>query len=213
MLKEIFYSFIKDSDDEANNSEEQLEAEEDEEIVFLGLSSLLDSHYLELIFIMLLNLRHAPVELQLAIFLQRVGSKDEISGICSRFGISEGFNNVIGAIDGTNILLGTAPFKQPEIYRNHKKNYLIQCQGGSAYPLSTFLIKPFNNPENNLETQFNITHSLHCIVVEYAFGRFKNRFSSLKELNVRKISTTIHFTECRIIVYNFLETNNEVGMN
>ena len=116
------------------------------------------------------NKQQAPVELQLAIFLRRVGSKDEIFGICSRFGISEGtvylfckrvmstilslkssliiwptgelrkkvhigfsniggFNNIIGAIDGTHIILETAPLKQPEIYWNRKKKYSIQCQG------------------------------------------------------------------------------------
>jgi hypothetical protein len=333
---------FEDSDDEANDSEEQLEAEEDEEIVFLSLCSLLDSRYLESriynvaksqawwhlivpkyddirfkrimrmdsqsfqnflikiqshpIFQPTSNNQQAPVELQLAVFLRRVGSKDEIFGICSRYGISEGtvylyckrvmtailslkselvkwptgelrrmvhlgfnniggFNNVIGAIDGTHIILGTAPLKQPEIYWNRKKKYSIQCQGivdhrgvfidyeigwpgsvhdakvyrnsffyqnvstlikgwdyllgDSAYPLSTFLIKPFNNSENNLEAQFNVSHSLHRVVVENAFGRFKNRFSSLKELNVRKISTAVHFTECCIILYNFLETNND----
>src|SRR5436190_20751620 len=98
------------------------------------------------------NKQQAPVELQLAIFLRRVGSKDEIFSICSRYGISEGtvylyckrvmlailslksslviwptgqarkmvhsgfkdiggFNNVIGAIDGTHIILGTAPLQ------------------------------------------------------------------------------------------------------
>ena len=167
--------------------------------------------------------------------MRRVGSKDEIFGICSRYGISEGtvyiyckrvmiailslknelvkwptgesrrmvhlgfhniggFNNVIGAVDGTHIILGSAPLKQSEIYWNHKKKYSIQCQGivghrgvfidyeigsvhdakvyrnsffyqnvstlikgwdyllgDSAYPLSPFLIKPFINPENNLQ--------------------------------------------------------------
>ena len=33
-----------------------------------------------------------------------------------------GFSNVIGAIDGTHIILGIAPLKQPEIYWNRKKN-------------------------------------------------------------------------------------------
>ena len=73
----------------------------------------------------------------------------------------------------------------------------------STYSLSNFLIKPFNNPKNNLEIQFNITHLLYYVVVENAFSRFKNRFSSLKELNVKKISTAIHFTEYYIILYNF----------
>ncbi|CAB4445279.1 unnamed protein product [Rhizophagus irregularis] len=158
-------------------------------------------------------------------------------------------------IDGTHIILGIAPPKQPEIYWNCKKKYSIQCQGivnyhgviidyeigwpgsvhdakvyqnsffyqnvstliegwdyllgDSAYPLSSFLIKPFNNPENILQSQFNITHSLHRVVVENAFGRFKNRFSSLKELNVKKISMTVHLTECCIILHNFLEISND----
>jgi len=33
------------------------------------------------------------------------------------------FNNVIGAIDGTHIILETAPLKQAEIYWNHKKKF------------------------------------------------------------------------------------------
>jgi len=84
-------------------------------------------------------------------------------------------------------------------------NYVFR---DSAYPLSSFLIKPFNNAKNN-QIQFNITHSLHCVVVENAFGRFKNRFSSLKKLNVKKILTAVRLTECCIILHNFLETNND----
>lgn len=335
---------FEDSDDESGDFEEELEAEkkEDDELVFLGLSSLLDSRYLELRIYdvakskewwhlivpkyddirfkriirmdscsfqsLLIKIKshsvfqptgtkpQAPVELQLAIFLRRIGSKDEIFGICSRYGIAEGtvylyckrvmiailslkhelikwptgelrkmvhlgfnkiggFNNVIGAIDGTHIILGNAPLKQPEIYWNRKKRYSIQCQaivdhrgvftdyeigwpgsvhdakvyrnsffyqnvstliegwdyllGDSAYPISSFLIKPFSNSENHLQTQFNITHSLHRVVVENAFGRFKNRFGSLKELNVKSISTAVQLTECCIILHNFLETNND----
>ena len=77
------------------------------------------------------------------------------------------------------------------------------------YPLSNFLIKPFINTQNNLQIQFNITHSSHRVVVENAFGRLKNRFGCLKELNVRKISTAVCLTECCIILHNFLETNND----
>jgi len=329
-----------DSDEDFDNENDSEEEEND--IIFLGLCSLLDSRYsgtrlydvaksqewwhsivpnyddtrfkkimrmdsqsfqdlikkieTHSIFQSSGNKQQAPVELQLAIFLRRIGSKDEIFSICSRFGISEGtvylyckrvmlailllkdslvvwptqelrrivhagfkniggFENVIGAIDGTHIILGIAPLKQPEIYWNRKKKYSIQCQGivdhrgifidyeigwpgsvhdakvyrnsffyqnvstliegwdyllgDSAYPLSSFLIKPFSNPENNLQTQFNVTHSLHRVVVENAFGRFKNRFCSLKELNVKKISTAVRLTECCIILHNFLEMNND----
>ncbi len=122
---------FEDSDNESNDSEKQFEAEEaeEDEFIFLGLSFLLDSRYLEsriyniaksqewwhlivpkyddvrfkrimrmdsqsfqnllmkikshLIFQSSGNKPQAPVELQLAIFLRRIGSKDEIFSICS----------------------------------------------------------------------------------------------------------------------------------
>ena len=46
-------------------------------------------------------------------------------------------------------------------------------------------------------------------MIENAFERFKNRFSSLKELNVKKVLTAVWLTECCIILHNFLETNND----
>ena len=99
----------------------------------------------------------ASVELQLAIFLRRLGSKDDIVNICSRFGVSEGtiilyvnrimkairnkksvfvqwprndkraavhtgfqaiggFQNVIGAIDGTHFILNEAPAQDPTAF-------------------------------------------------------------------------------------------------
>ncbi|GES96260.1 putative nuclease HARBI1 [Rhizophagus clarus] len=206
------------------------------------------------------NKQQAPVELQLAIFLRKVSSKDEIFGELRKkvyIGFSNigEFNNIIGAINGTHIILETAPLKQSEIYWNRKKKYSIQYQGivdhngifidyeirwlgsvhdakvyqnsyfyqnyrtlikgwdyllrDSAYPLSSFLIKPFNNPVTDLQTHFNVTHSLHCVVIENAFGKLKNRFSCLKGLFVKKISTVVNLTEYCIILHNFLETNND----
>ncbi|GBB97429.1 hypothetical protein RclHR1_29940001, partial [Rhizophagus clarus] len=88
------------------------------------------------------NKQQAP-ELQLAIFLRRRVMSTILSLKSSliiwptgelrkkvHIGFSNigGFNNVIGAIDGTHIILETAPLKQPEIYWNRKKKYSIQCQ-------------------------------------------------------------------------------------
>src|ERR1043165_6367221 len=108
--------------------------------------------------------KQAPVELQLAIFLHRIGSRSDIFNICSKFGIGEGtvilytkriikaiiaqknlfvqwpkgekrnhvhrgfqliggFENVIGAVDGTHIILNEKPSKLPELYFNRKKCY------------------------------------------------------------------------------------------
>ncbi|GBC07917.1 hypothetical protein RclHR1_07790009 [Rhizophagus clarus] len=102
-------------------------------------------------------------------------------------------------------------YQNSYFYQNYRTlikgwDYLL---GDSAYPLSSFLIKPFNNPVTDLQTHFNVTHSLHHIVIENAFGKLKNSFSCLKGLSVKKISTVVNLTECCIILHNFLETNND----
>ena len=56
-------------------------------INFQKLVSLLNTHP---IFQTNNNHSQASVELQFAIFLRRIGSKEDIFGICSRFGIAEG---------------------------------------------------------------------------------------------------------------------------
>jgi len=109
--------------------------------------------------------KQAPVELQLAVFLHRIGGKSNIFEICSRFGISEGtvilyinriiktiiskkslfvqwpkgeqrklvhegfqsiggFKNIIGAIDGTHLILNDKPSNTPESYFN-RKNFIL----------------------------------------------------------------------------------------
>lgn len=240
--------------------------------------------------------KQAPVELQLAIFLHRVGSRSDIFNICSKFGIGEGtvilytkrivkaiiaqknlfvqwpkgekrnyvhrgfqliegFENVIGAVDGTHIILNEKPSISPELYFNRKKCYSIHCQGivdfqgifinydigwpgsvhdakvyknsnfykrkdeliidndfllgDSAYPISPFCITPFRLPSNLQEKKFNTMHSLHRVVVENAFGRLKSRFTCLKGCSVKKIKHLIFFTDCAIILHNFLELNGE----
>ena len=243
------------------------------------------------------NRKQAPVELQLAIFLHRIGSKSDIFNICSKFGIGEGtvilytkriikaiiaqknlyvqwpkgekrnhvhrgfqlmrgFENVIGAVDGTHIILNEKPSNSPELYFNRKKCYSIHCQGivdfqgifinydigwpgsvhdakvyknsnfykkkdeliidddfllgDSAYPISPFCITPFRLPSNSQEKKFNYMHSLHRVVVENAFGRLKSRFTCLKGCSVKKIKHLILFTDCAIILHNFLELNGEI---
>ncbi|CAI2190598.1 14330_t:CDS:1, partial [Funneliformis geosporum] len=52
--------------------------------------------------------------------------------------------------------------------------------GDSAYPISTFLIKPFTNSQVPSQIQFNLIHSLYRVVVENAFAKLKNRFIALK---------------------------------
>ena len=71
------------------------------------------------------------------------------------------------------------------------------------------MIKPFVNSQIPSQIQFNVIHSLHRVVIKNAFGRLKNRFIALKDLNTRKISNAVKFTECAIILHNFLKLNND----
>ena len=102
-------------------------------------------------------------------------------------------------------------YKNSYFYQNVSKiikedEFLL---GDSVYLLSTFLIKPFTNPQIISQIQFNIIHSLHRVVVENAFGRLKNRFIALKDLHTRKISIAVTLTMYAIILHNFLELNND----
>src|SRR6266540_597801 len=171
------------------------------------------------------------------------------------FQLMGGFENVIGAVDGTHIILNEKPSNSPELYFNRKKCYSIHCQGivdfqgifinydirwpgsvhdakvyknsnfykkkdeliidddfllgDSAYPISPFCITPFCLSSNLQEKKFNIMHSLHRVVVENAFGLLKSRFTCLKGYSVKKIKHLIFFTDCAIILHNFLELNGE----
>jgi hypothetical protein len=81
--------------------------------------------------------------------------------------------------------------------------------GDSAYPLSPFLIKPYNKP-NSEQKIFNQIFSSHRIVVEHSFGRLKNRFTGIKEIAVKKISTAVNLIDCAIILHNYLELLGDI---
>src|SRR6266536_1315587 len=240
--------------------------------------------------------QQAPVELQLAVFLRRLGSKEDVFSVCSRYGIAEGtvllyckrimkaiishkaeyvkwptgqdrkfvhdgfeaiggIEDIIGAIDGTHFILQNAPQKEKYLYFTRKKRYALHCQGivdhrgifisydvgwpgsvhdakvyrnshfylnrsslikvndflirDSAYPLSPFLIKPFNKP-NETQVVFNRIFSSHRIVVEHLFGRIKNRFAGIRDISAKKISTAIIMIDCSIILHNFLELHEDI---
>ncbi|CAB4444815.1 unnamed protein product [Rhizophagus irregularis] len=103
----------------------------------------------------------------------------------ARFEAIGGIEDTIGAIDGTYFTLQNAPQKDKFFYFTRKKRYALHCQGivdhrgifisydmgwpALIYPLSPFLIKPFNKP-NKMQAKFNCIFSSHRIVVEHAFG-------------------------------------------
>ncbi|CAB5379692.1 unnamed protein product [Rhizophagus irregularis] len=144
------------------------------------------------------NKPQAPVEFQLVIFLRRLGSKDDILSIYSRFGICEGWP---GSMHDARVYANSDFFLNKAKYIEGD-DYVLS---DSAYPISFFLITPFKNPFNHRQRQFNFIHSKHRVVVEHAFGRLKARFKALKELSVKDIKTAIKLADCAILLHNFLE--------
>ncbi|CAG8620323.1 14025_t:CDS:2, partial [Rhizophagus irregularis] len=88
------------------------------------------------------------VELQFAVFIRRLGSRNDIFSICSNFRIAEGTPNsqvrkfvheefktiggiedIIGSIDGSHFILQNASTKDKEVYFTRKKRYALHCQG------------------------------------------------------------------------------------
>ena len=102
-------------------------------------------------------------------------------------------------------------YRHSSFYSN--RSFLIRENdfliGDSAYPLSPFLIKPYNKP-NNEQKIFNQIFSSHRIVVEHSFGRLKNRFVGIREISVKKVSTAINLIDCAIILHNYLELANDI---
>lgn len=83
--------------------------------------------------------------------------------------------------------------------------------GDSAYPLSTWLMKPFaqNTALSPQEIQFNYRISKARIVVENAFGRLKARWRRLMKRNDMKIENVPSVITTCCILHNLCEIHGE----
>jgi len=79
--------------------------------------------------------------------------------------------------------------------------------GDSAYPLKTFLIKPFalNTALTNQQKVFNCNLSKARIVVENVFGRLKARWCTLMKCNEMNISNVSHVVKACCVLHSICE--------
>ena len=83
----------------------------------------------------------------------------------------------------------------------------------SAYPLSSFIIKPFSNRRRLSETQvrFNKRFSALRSVIERAFGMLKNRWRLLLKLNEQKLDNVVRSITAACVLHNICIINDDSG--
>lgn len=82
--------------------------------------------------------------------------------------------------------------------------------GDSAYPLQTWLMKPF--PESSTNTHqklYNYRTSRARIVIENAFGRLKGRWRRLMKKNDMNIDNVPHIIAACCVLHNICEVHGE----
>lgn len=92
-----------------------------------------------------------------------------------------------------------------------KKDYHLL--GDSAYPLDSFLLKPYKD-DGHLSAQqinFNKILSSSRVIIEQAFGRLKGTFRRLKYLHCFKLSTIKIIVVSCCILHNIAINKNEEG--
>ena len=104
---------------------------------------------------------------------------------------------------------GTIPLCE-KIVAENEQPVVVCILGDPAYPLLPFLMKEFaNGGKNNDEQFFGYRLSSARMVIEFAFGRLKGRFSCLRrdmEINLRDLPSVI--MSC-FILHNFCEMRHE----
>ena len=83
--------------------------------------------------------------------------------------------------------------------------------GDSAYPLKSFLLKPFTHSTSLSESQktFNYRLSRARIVVENAFGRLKGRWRRLTKRNDMNVENVPHVVAACCVLHNVCEIHGD----
>lgn len=100
-------------------------------------------------------------------------------------------------------------FTNSVIYQHllhHPNNVLL---GDEGYSLTPFLMVPFHEPNELLETNFNKKHTLARLTIEHTFGQVKSRFPMLQCGLRLKLETIPIAIACAFILHNVAKYLND----
>jgi hypothetical protein len=82
--------------------------------------------------------------------------------------------------------------------------------GDAAYPLSTWLMKPYPVENEQERVTFNIALAKARVAVEQAFGRLKQRWRRLKLLDAASVESGVLWIHACTVLHNFCEMRGDV---
>jgi hypothetical protein len=89
----------------------------------------------------------------------------------------------------------------------HDQEFLLADTG---YPISTWIIPPFKDTDDQQQRRFNVKHSKCRVVVENAFGRLKGRFQLLREMRAQDLKRANYLIACAVVLHNYIESQGEI---
>ncbi|XP_068704073.1 uncharacterized protein [Montipora foliosa] len=155
-------------------------------------------------------------------FIQFPVTREDIQNSIDEFEEKYGIPQIVGAIDGCHIEIN-APPRNREDYYNRKQHYSVVLQdlggtnirplivGDSAYPLSSWLIKPYQDKGHlpRDERKFNVKLSALRSVVERAFGMLKGRWRIVMKKIEQKVPNVTKATIAACVLHNICISLND----
>ncbi|XP_061186829.1 putative nuclease HARBI1 [Saccostrea echinata] len=150
-----------------------------------------------------------------------------IQEISNAFGDISGFQNMLGAVDGSHISIkftyvwtgnpgsthDASVLRSSELFAQSGELFPqgFYLLGDSAFPLLGWLVTPFKDYGNLTRNQrlFNVCHSKSRPVIERSFGLLKIRFRRLLRLDASDIKLVINSIPSACVLHNICMKMNE----